>query len=676
MTNINTMEAENTPPRPTQAEDRYTELMLDSIPLLCSVWDEECNIVDCNLEALRLFGLRKKNDYISRFYELNPEFQSDGRPSRKKADDLIRRALETGFQRFEWEFQTPQGDRLPMSVLLIRVSWQGGYRILSYSRDLREIRKATARIDRQTKLLQTVNSIAINLMVSDMKAYSQTIKEQLRTLGIAIGADRVALWENRDLDGKRFARKIYEWNSDVRHSAETSFFFESFEYDKLPYLRDMVDGDRAINTAVEHLPQAERQSLEGTMVTALLMVPISHDGLSWGFIVLENFGRVQKYPDIDEQTLRSCGFLMVSAIIRNRATLSLLNTQNELIIHEKLLIAVNEVASMLLDKEESDFNHVLASCMRILAESVGAGRVSLWRNHEKDERIHSRCLFDWSKEEDAAINEGTGPAIDLETYIPEWNRQTAPHTDLDLPMYRMSAQVRESPFWRDAKSLLLMPLYIEGSFWGFFSFSYHNVERRFTQEERNILWSGSLNIASALVRKEIRENLAEEKIRATYDNLTRVENRHSFYPRGQKIFDEHKHKEMELTVLFLDIDHFKRVNDQYGHDFGDQVLVAFAGMLKKNTRPNDLLCRYGGEEFLLLMPHTGKEGGMALCQRIMEQVKELGFESQPSFSFTTSIGMMSGVPSFDEPFEDFIKKADEALYAAKHEGRNRVVMYQ
>ena len=116
------------------------QAMLDATPLAASFWDMDGNMLDCNMEAVRLFGLSKKSDYIDHFYDLIPEYQPDGEPSRDKAARETAAAFETGRRQFEWMYQTPQGEPLPVETTLVRVPWKGEYRLAAYSRDLRRIK--------------------------------------------------------------------------------------------------------------------------------------------------------------------------------------------------------------------------------------------------------------------------------------------------------------------------------------------------------------------------------------------------------------------------------------------------------------------------------------------------------------------------------------------------------
>jgi PAS domain S-box-containing protein len=131
------------PLRTAEADER-TRLMMDATPMACSFWDADGRMLDCNLEALKIFGLSEKSDYIDCFYALNPEYQPNGKKTRDLVPELIRAALEHGSRRFEWMYQTAAGEPLPVETTLVRVPWKNGCRIAAYSRDLREIKAKEA----------------------------------------------------------------------------------------------------------------------------------------------------------------------------------------------------------------------------------------------------------------------------------------------------------------------------------------------------------------------------------------------------------------------------------------------------------------------------------------------------------------------------------------------------
>jgi len=122
-----------------------------------------------------------------------------------------------------------------------------------------------------------------------------------------------------------------------------------------------------------------------------------------------------------------------------------------------------------------------------------------------------------------------------------------------------------------------------------------------------------------------------------------------------------------------DIDHFKEINDTYGHDIGDFVLKNFAERLRRNTRQSDLVCRMGGEEFLLIMPNTGLSGAYRIGERLRTRIASEPFQTGEGtrVRVTASVGI-AALDGESETPESLLKRADNALYAAKRRGRNRI----
>ena len=127
--------------------DERTRIMLDVIPLSCSLWDAEFNLLDCNQEAVHLFGLSDQKEFFDRFFDLSPEYQPDGQRSSDKALMKIKEAFETGHTRFEWMHQKLNGDPIPAEVTLVRVKWEEGYAVVCYARDLKEAKLSQLQAD-------------------------------------------------------------------------------------------------------------------------------------------------------------------------------------------------------------------------------------------------------------------------------------------------------------------------------------------------------------------------------------------------------------------------------------------------------------------------------------------------------------------------------------------------
>ena len=175
---------------------------------------------------------------------------------------------------------------------------------------------------------------------------------------------------------------------------------------------------------------------------------------------------------------------------------------------------------------------------------------------------------------------------------------------------------------------------------------------------------------SALRTFKLLDLLAQK---AQIDGLTGLYNRAFFDERWlQEHARNHRHG-YALSLAMLDIDHFKSVNDAYGHAPGDRVLAAISRLLQSESRQNDLVCRYGGEEFALIMPDTGPEAALVLCERIRCGVPALEWDFDHALRLTVSIGLAGSdqVSLLDAP--SWVHVADQALYAAKREGRDRTV---
>lgn len=162
---------------------------------------------------------------------------------------------------------------------------------------------------------------------------------------------------------------------------------------------------------------------------------------------------------------------------------------------------------------------------------------------------------------------------------------------------------------------------------------------------------------------------------ALHDDLTGLYNRRHFNSMLKQEFYRSKRYGSYLTILMIDLDHFKNVNDGYGHDFGDFVLKEFARRMKKISRPTDLIFRIGGEEFVVLLPQTDVEGGKKVGEKICRTCEGDRFtDGKVSISITTSIGVAAfNKDKPDEP-NTLLQLADKALYKAKNMGRNRIVV--
>ncbi|MGE5403614.1 MAG: GGDEF domain-containing protein [Candidatus Saccharibacteria bacterium] len=160
---------------------------------------------------------------------------------------------------------------------------------------------------------------------------------------------------------------------------------------------------------------------------------------------------------------------------------------------------------------------------------------------------------------------------------------------------------------------------------------------------------------------------------ATTDGLTRLYNHAHIHHILENRIHEAVRYGLKLSVIMMDLDHFKDVNDTYGHEFGNTVLFQVAQTLKGSVRTCDLVGRYGGEEFMIICPETGADGATILADRLREKIGSLNIGDK--VNITISGGVAELEPESERAAVHLIKQADDALYSAKNQGRNQIIRY-
>lgn len=178
----------------------------------------------------------------------------------------------------------------------------------------------------------------------------------------------------------------------------------------------------------------------------------------------------------------------------------------------------------------------------------------------------------------------------------------------------------------------------------------------------------------ARLRNDVKKAQAKMAEMSTVDELTKLHNRRYFIEALEGEFERASRYEIEMALIMVDLDHFKKINDTYGHPSGDMVLSEIGGILKKHVRRNDIACRYGGEEFAVILSNVSRENIYAAYDRFREMVSEHLFEYESNqFHITVSIGI--AFSNNAESANDLLSEADQALYQAKDTGRNKTVTY-
>ncbi len=227
---------------------------------------------------------------------------------------------------------------------------------------------------------------------------------------------------------------------------------------------------------------------------------------------------------------------------------------------------------------------------------------------------------------------------------------------------------------------LCIPLMINGEALGILHMNHADAqapenapqETLYTEHKAQLITMVAEHIALALSNLKLKETLRQQSIR---DALTGLYNRRYMEETLERELSRAKREKVPVGIMMFDIDHFKRFNDLEGHDAGDALLRELGALLNRSIRGSDIVCRYGGEEFLVVLPGASKEQARQRAEEIRSSVKELLVYhlGKPLAKCTISIGVAE-YPSDDSSIEHLLKAADNALYRAKHEGRDRVVL--
>lgn len=219
------------------------------------------------------------------------------------------------------------------------------------------------------------------------------------------------------------------------------------------------------------------------------------------------------------------------------------------------------------------------------------------------------------------------------------------------------------------QSSLFIPLILKDKVVGTMSIQSYQ-KNAYTPKDLNTLQILAAYIAIALENTQL---FKEVEYRAAYDELTGIYNRREIIKRGVEQYEKNKEN---TCLIMLDIDDFKRVNDTYGHMMGDKLLREVAQAIKTAVRTDDLVGRYGGEEFLVILPKTEIKQAALIGEQIRKYVEEIALydSTQGKIQTSISLGIIGGQGEKDS-FENMLRGADKALYSSKAKGKNQVTIY-
>ena len=324
-----------------------------------------------------------------------------------------------------------------------------------------------------------------------------------------------------------------------------------------------------------------------------------------------------------------------------------------------------------------------------LGSAAGASRAYIWECEMGDDgEPWIRVEWEWLAPGVAAINRGEVPtplsfaALGLEQFAAALSRRRI-----------MQGHVRdltdqESGFWqrRGVVSVMMVPIFIGDKWWGCIGFDACDEEREWAMMEVELLKTAADILCASIERRRAEATLADQNVvleeanrqleyLARTDSLTGLSNRQFFVTSLTEEMVRSRRYGAPLSIMLADLDHFKQINDTFGHLAGDDALRMCGQIIAEAMRETDLAGRYGGEEFCIMLTETDREGALVLAERLRELIA--GGQHADGRGGVVQVTCSIGVASLDESVDGiigFLKLADDALYAAKAGGRDQVCL--
>jgi len=201
----------------------------------------------------------------------------------------------------------------------------------------------------------------------------------------------------------------------------------------------------------------------------------------------------------------------------------------------------------------------------------------------------------------------------------------------------------------------------------------HNVEN--TRKDAEIYQLRNVELQREVEERKQAQSALERL--ATIDTLTGLANRRYFLELAERAFYQAQRYNRPLSVVMIDVDNFKQINDTFGHAAGDQVLAAISKRMQQVLRRSDILGRYGGDEFVVLLPETGQEGARRMTERLREAVaRNVETIGKLDLPVSLSVGVASSFGMTNVTLDQLLQRADKALYTSKQSGRDRVTAFE
>lgn len=492
---------------------------------------------------------------------------------------------------------------------------------------LREVQAQQAiekdNLSRREAILATVSVAAERLFREG--SFAESINTIVQSLGQATGVDRVRIFENAvNPSGELMSHELYSWSDSHVTGYMQLGRFKSTHYREAGLLRwvDLLSNNQVVKANVQDLPDLERRWLQSQGLKSILVVPILVGEQWWGFIGFDEIKNERSWSPQEEDALRAAAGILGGAIQRQRVERALHRSE------QQYLAILQDQSDMICRyTPQGQITFANEAYERFFGLQItGAGKRMIW--------------------DQLLLEDRNALAAKIEQILPE-----RPSISSRNQNRRVDGVLR----------------WVEWTDRGIF-------------DENNVLIEvqavGRDVDNEVHLREQLERNLRESEAQAMTDELTGLLNRRAISERAEIEWQRALQEQQPLSLVLMDLDHLKDINDTYGHLVGDDALRTIGNLLQTSMRRNDWAGRWGGDEFMLVLPGAELEMARLVAERLRERISRshIPLEDGTHVQLRVSLGVVSNsmrqgsIATLDELFA----RADGALYSAKQAGRNRV----
>jgi len=381
---VSAVHRRNQATRLREANNR-AKIMLDAMPISCFIWDTNMTLIDANSKAVDFFEFKDKNELAERFYQVSPEFQTNGRLSKQLIYEYIQFAFDEGFYNFEWLHCMPDTQELiPAEVTLVRIEYEHQFVVAGYLRDVREQHNMIQEIKRRGDLMGTINSVASILLHSEMDDFEAAVFRSLHMMARQVGVERVFVWEYNKEDEQGYFTQVFEWFGDSTIFSRQNLKIWCHTANAINLESRILRG-LCISGITSDLPKEAQSALFFAGTKSYLIIPVFLRNHLWGILGFCDMRNERAFNENEDSVLRSGGLLVASALLRHEMTQNMKANSTKL----ENLYAETRAASEAKSNFLATMSHEMRTPMNAIIgmSSIGKNAKNIGRKDESFEKI-------------------------------------------------------------------------------------------------------------------------------------------------------------------------------------------------------------------------------------------------------------------------------------------------